>query len=72
VEHAFLWVTKDMGTTSIDWKGVRKELAGKRTELFERFEKHPGEIHLATEIKLLDDEMLECNEHMQRERNHQD
>ena len=52
-----------MGTNSIDWSSIRKELATKRTELFDRFTKNPQDIRLAIEIKLLDDQMLECSEH---------
>jgi len=54
--------------TGVDWKKVRQELRAKRTELFDRFVKNPGKISLATEIKLLDDELLGCAEHLQRER----
>jgi len=57
-----------MSTTTIDWKKVREELRAKRTELFDRFVKNPGKISLATEIKMLDDEMLNCSEHLQREK----
>ncbi len=53
---------------SVDWKKVRKELTEKRTELFERFVKNPAEIRLAREIKLLDDQLLECSEHIERQR----
>jgi hypothetical protein len=52
-------------TNLIDWKNVLKELVGKRTELFERFVKDPANIRLAREIKRLDDQILECREHLQ-------
>lgn len=53
-----------METNPIDWKRIRKELAGRRTKLFDRFLKNPQDIHLAIEIKQLDDEMLDCSEHL--------
>jgi len=55
-----------MSTTIVDWKKVREQLKVKRTEIFDRFVKNPNDIHLAIEIKLLDDEMLDCAEHRQR------
>ena len=54
--------------TSVDWKKVREELKARRTELFHLFEKNPGDIQLAIQIKLLDDEMWDCAEHLQRGR----
>jgi hypothetical protein len=57
-----------MSTTTVDWKQVRQELKTRRSELFERFLKNPGKISLAIEIKLLDDEILTCAEHEERER----
>ena len=56
--------TKAMGNASIDWNSVRKELAEKRAELFNRFVRHPENIRLAVEIKHLDDQLVECHEHM--------
>jgi hypothetical protein len=55
-------------TTSVDWQKVRQELEVRRTQLIDRFVKNPGEVCLAIEIKMLDDAMLECAEHLQRER----
>jgi hypothetical protein len=57
-----------MSTMTVDWKKVRQELRAKRTELFDRFVKNPGKISLANEIKMLDDELLNCSEHLHRER----
>jgi hypothetical protein len=57
--------------TSVDWKKIRADLGSRRAELFERFVKNPAEIRLAKEIKLLDDQMVECSQHMERERTHQ-
>jgi hypothetical protein len=56
-----------MLATSVDWKKVRQELRARRAEAFDRFEKNPGNIRLAIEIKLLDDEILDCAEHEQYE-----
>jgi len=53
---------------SVDWEKVRQELKTLRNERFERFVKNPGEIRLAIEIRMLDDEMWECSEHLKRER----
>jgi len=53
---------------SVDWKKVRQELQARRTEAFDHFLKNPSDIHLAIEIKLLDDELVDCSEHVQRER----
>jgi len=58
--------------TSVDWKKVREQLKAKRNELFHRFERSPGDIRLAIEIKILDDEMWDCSEHLQGERDHQE
>jgi hypothetical protein len=56
-----------MQATSVDWKKVRQELRARRTEVYDRFMKHPEQIRLAIEIKLLDDEILDCAEHEQHE-----
>ncbi len=56
-----------MPVNSIDWKNVRKELAVRRMELFDRFVKNPADVRLASEIRLLDEKLLECTEHMERE-----
>jgi len=61
-----------MPTTTVDWKKVRQELRARRIELFDRFVKNPGNISLAIEIKMLDDEMLDCTEHLQCEQPSED
>ena len=53
-----------MSAISIDWQDVRKQLTGKRKELFVQFEKNPENILLAPEIKHLDDQIVECSEHV--------
>ncbi len=61
-----------MASPSIDWKAVRMELGVRRTELFDRFLKNPTDMHLAREIRLLDDRMAECDERLERERKRRD
>jgi hypothetical protein len=56
-----------MSATPVDWNKVRQELRAKRSELFDRFLKDPGRISLAIEIKMLDDEILDCAEHLKHE-----
>jgi hypothetical protein len=53
--------------TSVDWQKVRQELKVRRTQLFDRLVKNPGDVCLAIEIKMLDDRILECAERLQRE-----
>ena len=42
-----------------------EELRAKRERLFELFANNPNEVHLATEIKFIDDQIAECNHHIQ-------
>lgn len=57
-----------MLSTSVDWKKKRDELKAKRDPLFARYLRHPYDTSLALEIKVIDDQMAECNEQLQRER----
>lgn len=57
-----------MLANSVDWSKVRQELRARRTEVYKRFLNHPEEISLAIEIKLLDDEILDCAGHEQYEK----
>jgi hypothetical protein len=50
----------------IDQKGKRDALKVKRDRLFERLSKNPMNISLAAEIKLIDDQIAECVQQMQR------
>jgi hypothetical protein len=50
------------------WKKKRDDLKAKRNSLFETYTKHPQDFHLAREIKALDDEIAECNQHVEQER----
>jgi hypothetical protein len=45
-----------------------KELRTKRKSLWERFETNPNEIQLAAELRIIDDQIADCNE----KRNHCD
>jgi hypothetical protein len=50
------------------WKKKREDLKIKRTSLFEEYSKHPHDLHLAREIKTIDDEIAECTHKMEQER----
>jgi hypothetical protein len=45
--------------TGMNEQTTREELKAKRNLLFERFSKNPSEIHLAIEIKSMDDQVAE-------------
>jgi hypothetical protein len=49
------------------WKKKREDLKSKRTPLFETYKKNPNDLLLALKIKVIDDEIAECTEQMQRE-----
>ncbi|MGB2668116.1 MAG: hypothetical protein WAK48_29255 [Candidatus Acidiferrum sp.] len=51
-----------------DQHAKREELIKKRDEFYERFLKAPAAIHLAFEIKALDDRISECTELIRRKR----
>jgi hypothetical protein len=46
----------------------REELRARRGPLFQRFENNPNQIHLALEIKIIDDQIAECNHLIQQKR----
>ncbi len=50
------------------WKKKRDDLKSRRNSLFETYTKHPQNLQLAREIKALDDEIAECNLHVEQER----
>ena len=54
-------------TETANVKEKLKALTAQRNLLFERFLKNPTDIHLALEIKLIDDQVAECREQMRRE-----
>lgn len=55
-----------MSDNEIDQKSKRDALKAKRDRLFERLSKNPVNISLAAEIKLIDDQIAECVQQMQR------
>lgn len=48
-----------------------QELKGKRMPLSKQFEKHPDDTHLAVELKIIDDQIAECNREIQGDRRKQ-
>jgi hypothetical protein len=50
----------------IDEQGRRDQLKAKRKQLFERFVNNPADTHLALEIKMIDDQVAECTQQMER------
>ena len=50
--------------TGPEWKDKRTGLTAKRNGLSEQFEAAPSNIQLGQEIKVLDDQIAECTEHM--------
>jgi hypothetical protein len=50
--------------TGMNEQMTREQLRAKRNLLFERFSKDPSEIHLAIEIKFLDDQVAETLFHV--------
>jgi hypothetical protein len=49
------------------WKRKREDLKNRRTALFKSYEKHPGELRLALEIKSIDDQIAECTQQIEYE-----
>ena len=49
------------------WKRKREDLKKSRTPLFKRYEKSPSDLRLALEIKMIDDQIAECSQQMERE-----
>ena len=52
--------------TITDEKKKRGELKAKRDLLFERYLKHPMDIHLSLEIKSIDDQLAESTKPLKR------
>jgi len=50
------------------WKKKREDLKIKRNSLFDEYSKHPHDLHLAVEIKTIDDEIAECTHKKEQER----
>jgi hypothetical protein len=49
------------------WKRRREDLKRRRTPLFRRYERSPNDLRLALEIKILDDQIAECTQQIERE-----
>ena len=45
-----------------------QELIGKRKPVWQRFENNPNDTHLALELKVIDDQISECNLQIHRDR----
>jgi hypothetical protein len=57
-----------MVATAGVWKKKRDDLKTKRNALFETYTKDPQNLHLAREIKALDDQIADCTQHVEQER----
>jgi hypothetical protein len=57
-----------MVVTAGVWKKKRDALKTKRNALFEAYTKDAQNIHLAREIKDIDDEIAEYSQHVEQER----
>ena len=56
-----------VAATSV-WKKKHDNLKARRNSLFAVYTKDPQNIHLASEIKALDDEIADCTQHVEQER----
>jgi hypothetical protein len=56
-----------MQPTAGTWTRKREDLKSKRSPLFEKYKKNPNDLLLALKIKVIDDEIAECTEHMREE-----
>jgi hypothetical protein len=45
-----------------------QELIGKRRPVWQRFKNNPNDTHLALELKIIDDQISECNQQIHRDR----
>jgi len=57
-----------MQETAINAMRKREELKAQRNLLFKRFLRSPLDTHLALKIKVIDDQVAECTEQMERKR----
>jgi hypothetical protein len=57
-----------MAQIAVNWTEKRKGLIAKRNWLFTQFEANPNNTRTGLEIKKLDDEVAECEEHLTLER----
>jgi len=57
---------------ALDSQKIRlQELTRQRKPLSERFKSNPMDAHLALELKIIDDQIAECNEQIQDHRRKQ-
>ena len=54
--------------TTLDVQKRKSELKARRKPLFEWFEKNPNDTSLVLEIKIVDDQIAECDQQIERER----
>src|SRR5260370_33035031 len=59
---------KPLVATAGVWKKKRDDLKSKQNSLFETYTKDPQNIHLAREIKDLDDQIADFTQHVEQER----
>ena len=45
-----------------------EQLVGRRRPLSAQFEKNPSDTHLAVELRIIDDQIAECNQQLQTDR----
>jgi hypothetical protein len=57
-----------MSETPINARRKRDELKAKRNLLFQRFLENPRDTRLALKIKIIDDQVAQCTEQMERNR----
>ncbi len=57
-----------MGATAGVWKKKRDDLKAKRNSLFDIYTRDPQNIHLAREIKAIDDEIADFTQRVEQER----
>ena len=57
-----------MSETRISARRKREELKAKKNLLFQRFLESPRDTHLALKIKIFDDQLAQCAEQMERQR----
>jgi hypothetical protein len=56
----------------LDSQRIRlQELTSQRKPLSARFKSNPEDTHLAVELKIIDDQIAECNQHIQGHRRKQ-
>lgn len=53
--------------SEVDWREKRKELTAERDALFRQFQSNPSKTQTGQEIKRLDDQVAECEEHLNRQ-----